>query len=101
MPDQLVVKLGPGDIVFYNNNILHRGVYDGTKDRITLHGSVGHVDGSKLRARNVMQHGVGKWVGNIDFSKLSEEKRKLAEEMRERLVEMGTENANTGYSLLD
>jgi nicotinamide N-methyltransferase len=101
MPDQLVVKLGPGDIVFYNNNILHRGVYDSTKDRVTLHGSVGHVDGSKLRARNVMQHGVGKWVGNIDFSKLSEEKRKLAEEMRERLVEMGTENANTGYSLLD
>ncbi|KAK5995146.1 Demethylsterigmatocystin 6-O-methyltransferase [Cladobotryum mycophilum] len=39
LPNQLVVKLQPGDIAFYNNNILHRGVYNSKKERMTLHGS--------------------------------------------------------------
>ncbi|KAI1473105.1 uncharacterized protein F4812DRAFT_39504 [Daldinia caldariorum] len=59
MPGQLVVKLDAGDVVFYNNNILHRGRYDGSRERLSLHGSVGHVAGGKLRARNVLQHAVG------------------------------------------
>ncbi|PTB68976.1 hypothetical protein BBK36DRAFT_1192626 [Trichoderma citrinoviride] len=81
LPGQLVVRLEPGDIVFYNNNILHRGVYDCGRERATLHGSVGHVGGSRLRARNVLQHGVGDWG------------------MRERLVRMGGESGEVGYSL--
>ncbi|CAG9999009.1 unnamed protein product [Clonostachys byssicola] len=99
LPDQLVVKLGPGDIVFYNNNILHRGVYDSTKERMTLHGSVGHVGGSALRARNVLQHGVGDWVAGCNFSRLEGRDRERAEAMRERLVKMGSASGEVGYSL--
>ncbi|KAL6875035.1 phytanoyl-CoA dioxygenase [Trichoderma novae-zelandiae] len=99
LPGQLVVKLEPGDIVFYNNNILHRGVYDCAKERATLHGSVGHVGGSRLRARNVLQHGVGGWVDGVDLGGLGERERRRAEGMRERLVRMGGESGEVGYSL--
>lgn len=100
LPEQIVVKLEAGDIAFYNNNILHRGVYDSKKERVTLHGSVGHVGGSKLRARNVLQHGVGGWVDGVDFSGLEDEgERRRAEGMRERLVKLGSESGDVGYSL--
>lgn len=99
MPDQLIVKLEPGDIVFYNNNILHRGAYSANKERMTLHGSVGHVKGSSLRARNVLQHGVGSWVDKCAFGQLKGEERDRAEEMRRRLVQLGSETGQVGYSL--
>jgi nicotinamide N-methyltransferase len=100
LPGQLVVRLEPGDIVFYNNNILHRGVYDSGRERATLHGSVGHVAGSGLRARNVLQHGVGAWVDGVDLGGLKDEgERRRAEGMRERLVRMGGESGEVGYSL--
>lgn len=100
LPGQITVRLEPGDIAFYNNNILHRGKYDAAKERVTLHGSVGHVGGSKLRARNVLQHGVGSWVDGVDFSALKDESaRKRAEGMRERLVKLGSESGEVGYSL--
>ncbi|KAI1480924.1 hypothetical protein F4774DRAFT_376479 [Daldinia eschscholtzii] len=99
MPNQLVVKLDAGDVVFYNNNILHRGRYDGSRERLSLHGSVGHVAGGKLRARNVLQHGVGNWVDKCDFSHLNEKQRARAEGMRARLVKLGSESGDVGYSL--
>ncbi|KAI1371078.1 phytanoyl-CoA dioxygenase [Hypoxylon crocopeplum] len=99
MPDQLIVKLGAGDVVFYNNNILHRGRYDGTRERLSLHGSVGHVAGGSLRARNVLQHAVGSWVDDCDFSSLDEKHRARAEGMRARLVKLGRESGDVGYSL--
>lgn len=98
LPNQLVVKLQPGDIVFYNNNILHRGVYDSGKERMTLHGSVGHVHGSALRARNVLQHGVGSWVERCAFEPLKEGERQRAQGMRERLVSMGSKSGQVGFS---
>ncbi|EON66521.1 hypothetical protein W97_05766 [Coniosporium apollinis CBS 100218] len=97
MPGQKVVEMGAGDVVFYNNNILHRGVYDASVERMTLHGSIGHVGGSKARARNVLQHGIGEWVEQIDFGSLDEPTRKRAEGMRKRLVEMGTSSGNVGF----
>ncbi|PFH60583.1 hypothetical protein XA68_10684 [Ophiocordyceps unilateralis] len=99
LPGQLTVRLEPGDIVFYDNNILHRGVYDSTRDRVTLHGSVGHVDGSNLRARNVLQHGVGAWVDQLDLSGLKDGDRQRAVAMRERLIRMGGESGDVGFSL--
>ena len=102
LPGMIKVALKAGDCVFYDNNILHRGVYDGGKERMTLHGSVGHVKGSRERARNVLQHGVGEWVDGCDFSGLGEGKeRKRAEAMRQRLIELGRENQgrDVGYSL--
>lgn len=96
--DQMTVKLKAGDVAFYNNNIFHRGVYDSTKERMTLHGSVGHAKGSKLRARNVLQHGIGSWVDRCDFSALGEQKER-AEAMRDRLVRLGRDSGEVGYSL--
>jgi hypothetical protein len=97
---QLIVKLNPGEAVFYNNNILHRGVYDPNKDRATLHGSVGHVKGGSLRARNVLQHG-REWIPLVNFDVLGEEERKRADGMRERLVKLGEQVKEVGYSQKD
>ncbi|KAI0477289.1 phytanoyl-dioxygenase family protein [Xylariaceae sp. FL0804] len=102
LPGELVVELGPGDVVFYDNNILHRGVYDAKKERMSLHGSVGRADVGSSRARNVLQHGVGAWVDRCDFSALGgegEPLRRRAEGMRARLVELGRRSGDVGYSL--
>ncbi|TRX95638.1 hypothetical protein FHL15_003596 [Xylaria flabelliformis] len=104
MPGQLVVHLDPGDVVFYDNNILHRGVYSADKERMSLHGSVGHAGGGRFRATNVLQHGIGKWVDQCDFSALAkspggERIRRRAEGMRTRLVKLGRESGDVGYSL--
>lgn len=102
LPGQVTVRLRAGDVVFYDNNILHRGVYDGAKERMTLHGSVGHIQGSKERARNVLQHGVGEWVDRCDFEGLGDgRQRRTAEGMRKRLVELGRQNQgrDVGFSL--
>ena len=99
---QKTVLLKAGDAVFYNNNILHRGIYDSTIPRTTLHGSIGHVAGEGSRARNVLQHGVGPWVQRCDFSTLENENvRKRAEMMRKRLLEMGGAHEGLGYSQVD
>lgn len=98
IPGQMVVKLMAGDAVFYNNNILHRGVYDSTVERMTLHGSVGHIKGSALRARNVLQHGIGEWVEKCDFSVLENKQRARAEGMRTRLIDLGKTSGDVGYS---
>lgn len=99
MPGATVVALRAGDVAFYDNNIIHRGVYDGHKRRMTLHGSVGHVRGSEARAKNVLQHGVGSYVERCDFSCLDGEEREVAESMRRHLIEMGRGRGDVGYSL--
>lgn len=99
LPGEIKVRMKAGDVVFYNNNILHRGAYLSDVERMTLHGSMGHVGGSRLRARNVLQHGIGEWVAKIDLSGLEGEERKRAEGMRERLVKLGTDSGEVGYSL--
>ncbi|KAF1950051.1 hypothetical protein CC80DRAFT_456487 [Byssothecium circinans] len=97
MPGQLVVRLKAGEVVFYNNNILHRGVYDEGKERMTLHGSIGTTLGSRQRARNVLQHGVGEWVRECDFEGLEGGMRERAEGMRARLVELGEGSGEVGF----
>ncbi|KAI9653859.1 MAG: hypothetical protein M1821_006890 [Bathelium mastoideum] len=99
LPGEKVVQLSPGDAVFYNNNILHRGVYEKDVERMTLHGSMGHVRGGRLRARNVLQHAVGDWVEECHFDTLQGETKELAEGMRKRLVELGRESGDVGFSL--
>jgi hypothetical protein len=95
MPGQTIVTMNPGDIIFYNNNILHRGVYCSQAERMTLHGSMGIVAADPARARNVLQHGIGAWVERCDFSKMQEHANDqsssdLADDMRNRLVAMGS-----------
>jgi hypothetical protein len=101
LPEMRVVEMKAGDLVFYNNNILHRGVYDSGIERMTLHGSVGHVKGSKARARNVLQHGVGEWVGDCDFSTLPKHIKTRAEGMRQRLFITGRASGDVGFSQND
>jgi hypothetical protein len=99
MPGQIFVKQQPGDIVFYNNNIFHRGSYKCDKERMTLHGSVGHVQGGNHRARNVLQHGVKDWIEGVNLDILEPGERKRAEGMRARLVNLGEQNGDVGFSL--
>lgn len=82
---QLVVPLHPGDIVFYNNNILHRGEYDSSKKRITLHGSYGHEKHGKLRAKGILQYGVTDWLSQL------KPKTANLEMLKEKLVKLGKE----------
>ncbi|KAJ3243805.1 hypothetical protein HDU78_011790 [Chytriomyces hyalinus] len=66
MPGAIAVHLKAGQTVFYNNNIMHRAVYDKSKKRATLHGCMGTVNGGPHRARNILQHGV-KWMREERF----------------------------------
>lgn len=97
MPGQKIVKMGAGDILFYNNNILHRGVYDSTVERMTLHGTMGISGTDTARARNILQHGIGTWASKADFSDLDGDMRVLAEGMQSRLIAMGS-GEDVGYS---
>ena len=103
LPGQLVVELKPGDAVFYDSNILHRGVYKckeegGEETRLTLHGSLGlnaPSEDKKVRATAVLQHGVGAWVHREDAAFGIGER---PEKMRANLVAMGS-GEGVGYSL--
>ena len=107
LPNQLIVELQPGDAVFYDSNILHRGVYKakaegGEETRLTLHGSIGlKAEGAgddekkKVRATAVLQHGVGAWVHRDDAAFGLGER---PERMRANLVAMGT-GEGVGFSL--
>ncbi|KAF9734328.1 hypothetical protein PMIN06_004229 [Paraphaeosphaeria minitans] len=97
VPGQVVVQLRAGEVAFYNNNILHRGVYDPAKERMTLHGSIGTTLGSAERARNVLQHGVGEWAKEYDFEDFEPEMRERALKMRAALVEMGKKSGEVGF----
>jgi hypothetical protein len=102
LPGQLIVELEPGDAVFYNSNILHRGTYKGIEygkelGRMTLHGSVGLAGHGNERARQVLQHAVGQWVDRAEFS-IEGAKGQRAEAMRKRLMAMG-KGDDLGYSL--
>lgn len=100
MPGQRIVQLEAGDVLFYDNNILHRGVYDSSIERMTLHGSMGFAGNDQSRARNILQHGIGSWAADIKFSCLPIETVELAERMRKRLIDLGS-GENVGYSLRD
>ncbi|KAH7091761.1 hypothetical protein BKA62DRAFT_645473 [Auriculariales sp. MPI-PUGE-AT-0066] len=67
MPGVLRVELTRGDTVFYNNNILHCAAYSSVKQRATLHGCMGDARGGSVRARNILQHGLG-WMREDKFS---------------------------------
>ncbi|QSZ29744.1 hypothetical protein DSL72_004261 [Monilinia vaccinii-corymbosi] len=97
---EIRVEMRAGDVVFYDNNILHRAKYESSKERATLHGSVGHKKGKRLRARNVLQHGLREWVSEINLDVLDKEERRRANAMRERLLKLAEENGEVGYSLV-
>ncbi|WPH00707.1 Hypothetical protein R9X50_00353700 [Acrodontium crateriforme] len=99
LPNMLIVEMQPGDIVFYNNNILHRGVYDHTAERMTLHGTIGLTGKDDARARNILQHGIGSWASKSTFAGLGMDPHleARAEAMQKRLIAMGS-GENVGFS---
>ena len=103
LPCQVVVNLLPGDALFYDSNILHRGIYKGIDaetetGRMTLHGSVGLAGHGVERATQVLQHGVGEWVDGASFA-LEGKLGERAEGMRRRLVALGR-GEEVGFSLV-
>lgn len=100
MPGQKFVQLKAGDLMFYNNNILHRGVYDCKVERMTLHGSMGMKSADPDRARNILQHGIGEWAAACDFSGLPGTMAKTATGMQTALLEMGG-GSELGYCQTD
>ncbi|KAK0265100.1 hypothetical protein LTR35_007843 [Friedmanniomyces endolithicus] len=102
MPGQVHVSMEAGDIVFYNNNILHRGVYDCKAERMTLHGTMGLSGADPARSRNILQHGIGDWAAECDFGDLPGEMVMLARGMQRRLMGMGMGNGRgVGFSQQD
>ena len=97
LPDQITVKLRAGEVAFYNNNILHRGVYDTSKERMTLHGSIGTAQAGEQRARNVLQHGVGDWVTKWDVEGFEPKMARRVKQMRENLVKLGQKSGDVGF----
>lgn len=95
IPGQITVKLNPGDVVFYNSNILHRAQYFSSQERLTLHGSYGHKNFGHFRAKGVLQHGVGHWVN--DFHPTNSNMKSL----HVNLVELASQfqSHDLGYSL--
>lgn len=93
---QTVVDLHPGDIVFYNNNILHRAKYSCKQKRLTLHGSYGNAEQGKSRAKGILQHGVAEWLPRLDTEgneNLTMMKEKLSSLVKE------FEGVELGYAL--
>ncbi|CUM68221.1 uncharacterized protein PRCAT00005942001 [Priceomyces carsonii] len=93
--DQIVVELKPGDVVFYESNILHRATYSSKNLRLTLHGSYGHVKYGKFRAKGVLQHGVANWLPN--FKPENDNMELLADKLR--ILSREFEGVNLGYAL--
>lgn len=56
MPGAICVHLDVGQTLFYDNAILHRGVYDKNAKRATLHASIGITSGGEHRARGLFEH---------------------------------------------
>lgn len=88
-----------GDTVFYNNNILHTGIYNHRATRATLHASVGDTRGGSTRARNVLQHGL-EWMEKDERFKngLSDEGKKMLDRLITMKHAVGNGNGKVVYS---
>lgn len=92
---QVVVELHPGDVVFYNNNILHRAQYLSKELRLTLHGLYGHPSKGGLRAKGILQHGVAEWLPR--FEPKDPQLRRLRSHLETMAKEFG--GVDLGYAL--
>lgn len=92
---QISVELHPGDVVFYNNNILHRAQYSAKQERLTLHGSYGHKEKGRARAKGILQHGVAKWLD--DFVPINSNMLSLKDGLVAMVKEFG--NEDLGFAL--
>jgi len=92
MPDAMVVELEPGDIVFYNANLWHRGYNPEGKKRWTLHCAFWNRD------YTVMSHEYGQRAALMADGHIERMPEKAAEYVRRYLAKYPDENPP---SLLD
>ena len=64
MPGQMAVPLKASQGVYYNPNLLHRGIYPRTQQRQTLHCCMGQIRGTELRP-HIYQ--TLEWMESPDF----------------------------------
>ncbi|KAF7322076.1 hypothetical protein MKEN_00730700 [Mycena kentingensis (nom. inval.)] len=95
MPGSIQVVLQPGESVFYNSNILHCAAYNSKAQRATLHATMGTVAGGAVRARNILQHGLG-WMKEPQFAAGLDER---GQAMLGRLIALYDAKGEVGYSL--
>ncbi|KAJ7049716.1 hypothetical protein C8F01DRAFT_1068567 [Mycena amicta] len=95
MPGAIQVTLQPGESVFYNSNILHCAAYNSKATRATLHATMGTVAGGSVRARNILQHGLG-WMKDRSFSEGLDPR---GQAMLGRLLHLYESVGEVGYSL--
>ncbi|KAF7315899.1 Phytanoyl-dioxygenase family protein [Mycena indigotica] len=97
MPGAVRLTLQPGESVFYNSNILHCAAYSSASTRATLHATMGTTAGGALRARNILQHGLG-WMKERRFAETLDDRGK---EMLGRLLKLydSVPVDEVGYSL--
>lgn len=90
-----LVFIPAGESVFYNSNILHCASYDASAPRATLHATIGNVAGGSVRARNILQHGLG-WMKEPQFR---ESLNQRGTAMLDRLMKLYNSVGDVGYSL--
>lgn len=66
LPGQRTLHLKAWQTVFYDQDLIHRGVYDHTKRRATLHFCIGKALGGHMRAWNVCRTGI-EWMKDQRF----------------------------------
>lgn len=84
--------------MFYHNNILHRGEYQTTPVRQTLHACMGH---GSARAQNILQHDLS-YFDTPEFTSLCKSvEGNNAEKMRLKMVKMaaGRTASDVGFVL--
>lgn len=61
---------------------------------------MGVASSDPARARNILQHGIGKWAAECNFDELQGSTAQRAQGMKDRLISMGS-GENIGFSQTD
>ncbi|OAV96764.1 hypothetical protein PTTG_04384 [Puccinia triticina 1-1 BBBD Race 1] len=100
MPNEVCAALAPGEAVFYDPEILHRGTYNPTSKRRTLHGA--HLDGRAdiSRAGGFLQHfkPCGMYYADPMFLSTLPVDSPCAKQMVIQSLEWAARAADSGYN---
>ncbi|EFP87088.1 hypothetical protein PGT21_013012 [Puccinia graminis f. sp. tritici] len=100
MPNEICAALAPGEAVFYDPEILHRGTYDPRSKRRTLHGA--HLDGRAdiSRAAGFLQHfkPCGMYYAEPGFLSTLPADSPCGKQMVKQAVDWATRATDLGYT---
>lgn len=115
MPGGKVLHLDAGQVIFYDNQILHRGcepplsvrlfaalmrqnrTYDSSRKRATMHGSYQDSRESPSRGSGVLQHGT-EWMASDAFRQSLTDAPKESLDMLDRALAWGERARAVGFS---